>query len=106
MQLNFLDSDTGLTGQFDTGKAAPVARLPVQPTLANKSEQIGQIMEAMDWSRSHEYGVTTARMREICGERSYRQRISDARKLYQKKGLNIVYRQAGDSYFLEPYTVK
>jgi hypothetical protein len=103
-QINFLDADTGLTAK-PLGK--PVASdAPSQPTAAEKSKQIAGIIEAMEYSRNHEYGVTTALLVEICGSRSVRQRISDARKIYQRKGLNIVYRSEGDSYFLEPYKVK
>lgn len=78
---------------------------PTRPSESQKSQQVALIIEAMEDSKNHEWGVTTARMIEICGPASYRQRISDARKHFERQGLTIVCRKASiwNNYFLEPF---
>ena len=104
-QANFLDNETGLTGQFQLGKPEPVTP---QPTPAQKSEQVAKILEVMEYARQGNHAVSEALLIEICGWKSYRQRLSDARKILQKKGRNIVCRHngVGNEYFNEPYQVK
>lgn len=102
-QTSFLDGDTGLTGQFVKGKPDPVSE-NIQPTPAEKSEQIAKIIEAFENSRHHEYGVTMRRLMEICGERSARQRVFDAKQHYKVQGETLVYRKEPDSYFLVSLT--
>lgn len=91
---------------FATGLNEP--EVPAKPTESQKSQQIALIIEAMEDSKQHDYGVTTLRMIEICGPASYRQRISDARKHFHRQGLDIVCRKSSqwNNYFLEPYQVK
>lgn len=89
---------------FATGLNEPEVK-PSTPSESDKSSQVAEIIQAMEWSRNHSDGVTTARMIEICGPGSYRQRISDARKYFRARGLDIICRKAArwNNYYLGPY---
>ena len=92
------------TGNDLEPETAPVTSDNIQPTPAEKSEQIAKIIEAFENSRHHEYGVTMLRLMEICGERSARQRVFDAKQHYKAQGETLVYRKEPDSYFLVSLT--
>jgi hypothetical protein len=103
-QLNFLDTETGLTPPVVTleeVKASPVQK----PSESQCATQRAEILQALEWAG--ENGVSLLRMLEIAPA-SYRQRISQVRAELQKRGLDVECEKigAGSLYRLKPYQQK
>jgi hypothetical protein len=94
------------TGQNEPDPVMAVKPSPVyKPTAHQTESEIARIVAALE--SAGDMGVSVALMRELSPS-GYRQRISDIRAEWNKKGLDVVCERnsAGSIYYKRPFSLK